>query len=209
VYNKGSRDTIPPFQNIYDIPNIGRESETYLRHITTNSLSARVTFLQGAPHEHNETIQAALEHPESLLPVQPLGIRFNTQIPPKHVLDTHTVRTSFGLQYAAIPIDMSGATPEFFDDGIEITLRKACDMFFPEDVALPILEGFRRRYELEKLPEMIPFTYSALFSVQRNAIERLPQTIWKRLWDASRAGDFATGFLFERVWLWLFGDSAS
>lgn len=215
VYNKGSPNTLPPFKNVYHVPNVGRESETYLRHICGSPLvagaphAARITFLQGAPHEHNETIQAALEHPEKLAPVQPLGIRFNTTIPPTQILDAHTVRTSFGLSYTVVPIDASGAIAGFFDEGIEKTLRAACDTFFPEDADVPILEGFRRRYQLPPLPDTIPFTYSALVSVERAAIERLPRDVWRRLWNASRAGDFATGFLFERLWLWLFGYSAT
>ena len=56
VYNKGNKiDGL----KTYDIPNIGRESQTYLHHIIENydNLSKYTVFLQGNPFEHDGNLK--------------------------------------------------------------------------------------------------------------------------------------------------------
>jgi hypothetical protein len=53
VYNKGNYD-IPIYFNIINLPNIGRESHTYLYHIITNynNLADKTLFIQGRISDH-------------------------------------------------------------------------------------------------------------------------------------------------------------
>jgi hypothetical protein len=56
VYNKGGEVEVPPRDNltIETLPNIGRESHTYLHHIVENydHLAAVTVFCQGKPFDH-------------------------------------------------------------------------------------------------------------------------------------------------------------
>ena len=55
IYNKGKNDFIPlPNWTVIELPNVGRESHTYLYHIVTNynNLADRTLFIQGRPYDH-------------------------------------------------------------------------------------------------------------------------------------------------------------
>jgi len=55
IYNKGENDlSLPKHYKIIDLPNVGRESHSYLYHIIHNysHLSDRTLFLQGNPFDH-------------------------------------------------------------------------------------------------------------------------------------------------------------
>ena len=55
VYNKGADDVPARFERIIKLPNVGRESHTYLQHILTNydNLADVTLFTQGAILGHN------------------------------------------------------------------------------------------------------------------------------------------------------------
>jgi len=55
VYNKGDSDTIPINFEYINLPNIGRESHTYLYHIIQNydNLADKTLFIQGNTKDHN------------------------------------------------------------------------------------------------------------------------------------------------------------
>ena len=60
IYNKGKDDLIlpeGPKYKIINLPNIGRESHTYLYHIVSNysNLAERTLFLQGDPYDDMQT----------------------------------------------------------------------------------------------------------------------------------------------------------
>lgn len=61
VYNKGKDDLVdlPANTELFKLPNLGREANTYLHHVTTNfdSLAEfdRIIFVQGDPFDHGGT----------------------------------------------------------------------------------------------------------------------------------------------------------
>lgn len=71
IYNKGTQGNI---ENSIKIPNVGRESETYLRYIKDNyyNLPETVVFLQGDPFPHCRTLVKQLKRYENE-PVYYLG----------------------------------------------------------------------------------------------------------------------------------------
>lgn len=62
IYNKGSND-IPSYYNYVNVPNDGREAETYLRYIIEHydSLNGHIMFCQGNPFDHMEKIVIGTE----------------------------------------------------------------------------------------------------------------------------------------------------
>jgi hypothetical protein len=54
VYNKGSSCTLPTRNKLRVLPNVGRESHTYLRYLVDNydSLPSLMLFVQGNPFDH-------------------------------------------------------------------------------------------------------------------------------------------------------------
>lgn len=58
VYNKGEDDIPDWVKNIIKLPNIGRESHTYLRYIVDNydNLPDYIAFLQGNPFDHSKEL---------------------------------------------------------------------------------------------------------------------------------------------------------
>ena len=69
VYNKG-KDNVNGIQ----LPNIGRESHTYLTHIINNydKLSDMTIFCQGDPFFHSPEIIKLIEKSDLFEPIQPL-----------------------------------------------------------------------------------------------------------------------------------------
>ena len=57
VYNKGKKnlDYLPDNFEVFDLPNVGRETHTYFHHVVTNynSLAKRTLLMQGDPFDHN------------------------------------------------------------------------------------------------------------------------------------------------------------
>lgn len=80
IYNKGE-DNIS-FPNVINVPNIGREAETYLRYIIDNyeNLPDNIIFCQGSPNGHYIDFNHLLvDFNENLLPkwrkkILPLGL---------------------------------------------------------------------------------------------------------------------------------------
>jgi hypothetical protein len=60
IYNKGEHLDYPTIE----IPNVGRESETYFRHIVENyeNLAPHTLFLQGDPFAHSATMLHNIKH---------------------------------------------------------------------------------------------------------------------------------------------------
>jgi len=61
IYNKGS--PINGYDNVINLPNVGREGHTFYTHIVLNydNLDDMTIFLQGNPFEHTKNIIAKLD----------------------------------------------------------------------------------------------------------------------------------------------------
>ena len=72
IYNKGKNNISNSF---IKLPNVGRESNTYLEHIMKNydNLANITIFCQGDPFEHNPYFIKLLKNINKFQPIQPLS----------------------------------------------------------------------------------------------------------------------------------------
>ena len=84
IYNKGKNNISNSF---IKLPNVGRESNTYLEHIMKNydNLANITIFCQGDPFEHNPYFIKLLKNINKFQPIQPLSYFYNNDTPPREI----------------------------------------------------------------------------------------------------------------------------
>jgi len=166
------------------LPNVGRESHTYLHHIVSNyDRLADVTFFaQGRTDDHcNDLPGVVLRHwtgvEDALLVRSPGGRR----------------RGMVGLGGWRIPLDEELRCGRWTEDGRALTARMFADLF--EDPPPP--------------GGTISFTAGAIFAATREAVRSRSVTFWRRcLAYVDREVNPLAGFAFERLWEPLFDAAA-
>jgi hypothetical protein len=212
IYNKGE-DLNISFNNLKNIKNVGREGGTYLYHIITNynNLTNKVIFLQGEPFTHNETVLFGVDNYEKTLDLQPLGLQYIKQfnIPPNDILEKYKNKTSYGLEYMNIYVnkDLDYCDPYYFED---LGIKRAKDSYnkmFPNCISL--MDNFleRSNFPLKLTTESVPFTWSGLFSVIGEKIQKFDISVYENLFKElisynSQGGE--NGYILERLWLYIF-----
>jgi hypothetical protein len=212
VYNKGL-DNISNFPNVIKLKNQGREGDTYLHHMIEqyDTLSERVTFLQGESLAHNDTILFALDNYEKMSDFQPLGLIWleYKKIPPKPILNKYKTVTDYGLEYLVIKINSNLDYIEdyyFFDIGI-INVKNG--YFKDYECESDIIGHFLGRCEIDikKQRDAINYSWSALFSMKRDRILMYNRDMYKRIKEQlvfthNQAG--SDGYVLEKLWSYFF-----
>jgi len=211
VYNKGI-DNISNIDNIIKLPNIGREGNTYLFHIINKyeDLKEKTVFSQGEPFTHNETFLFGIDNIEKTLSVQPLGLRYlkEINIPSSEYIEVYETTTNYGLVYLRACCDGDLIIPYFNDDGIN-HLKKTAKLHYPGYSNLDLVSGFFQRANFPYFKSItdIYFTYSGLFSVNKNKILKLDKYIYINLYNELTSLDSqggTNGYVLERLWLYIF-----
>jgi hypothetical protein len=215
VYNKGvSHVTVPSVPSIRMV-NIGREGHTYLYHIihNYNSLAKNIVFTQADPFPHNHSILCCIDAIEKTEPIQPLGYIYSDKIPSKELVELAGQKTKYGLQYLVADINRNlqivGPVP-FNDEGINQFILDHT-YIYPNQAEMTLIDAFLERAEF-KLPDSnsktIPFSFSGLFKVTSEIIEKHPVEAYVRLIEElvrihPQGG--LNGYILERLWLYIFG----
>jgi len=211
IYNKGREDLILDNSRgnitIIKLENIGREGNTYLRHIIDNydTLSSRVTFLQGDPFPHSPDILSLICMSKDFENIQSLSTWYFEHDPEKYYIEKH-LKYLNGARYAIYQIDKTGKFLEWKDglgiDGINRYKRenKCKDSF--------VYDHFLGRCNMEnKIKDIYPTIFCALFSIiKENIIANSKETyeiINRELLknDKLRGLD---GYILERLWYIIF-----
>jgi hypothetical protein len=214
VYNKGP-NFISSLKNIIKIENIGREGHTYLYHIIKNykNLNKKTIFCQGGPFEHNETLLFGIDNYYKTLDVQPLGLQYlkEENIPPIQLLKKYKNITDYGLKYLVVNVneDHDYCNDYFFPDfGVNNIITKYKEKF-PECKSL--VENFliRSNFPIVKQINKIRYTWSGLFSVTSDKIQKYDVTVYQGLINElisfnPQGGE--NGYILERLWLYIFED---
>ena len=184
VYYKGDVPCIPtgvPVHAIRKLPNVGRESHTYLHHISQHyhGLAQNVLFTQGAPLDH----RPARELYGEFLAGSPSGL-----YPP-------TPGASFAPTWTVKPSDVGGSIKESVgtDGG--------------SGGSGGIADWWARVFEKnEPFPGRLLVIWAAIFNVSRDRILRRPRAFYERA-IATVAHDVnpEEGHYFERSWGNVFG----
>jgi len=220
VYNKGKDDIDVPF---IQLPNIGRESHTYLYHIINNydNLANQTIFCQGDSIFHSpDFIDLINKHRKKFEPVQPLTAWYadvqehQLEIPPKPLLE-ETENLWFGKK-GRVHVEYKDNNfvtmyPYFYTDnwinklnmflkssyGIDNPLKFNVDRFRLKDVDLDYL---------------IPHCYAAIFSINKEAIMENSVDFYNNIMSIliydirnfSYNKKLDHGLYLERLWLVIF-----
>ena len=230
IYNKGEDNLKYKY---IKLPNIGRESHTYLYHIIENydNLTELTIFSQGDPFFHSPHFLKLIKNRDLFEPIQPLTAYYSPSfedannkskkiiiekefiregLPPKRVLDI-----SKELWIKNIPIyveyyDNNGVVryPDFYHDFFItgfISYLKYRKIKFKS-----FTKFVKDRYKLNniKLDELIPMSYAAIFAVKRNIILQRSKefyiNILNILLEDKEKYNIDSGLLLERLWLSIF-----
>lgn len=164
-------------QVINGIENVGREAETYIRHIVENydDLAERVIFTQARFSDHCTSLPQLLAGHKR--PRVGLDMGLND-----------TITSRFGSRdgkycYKGLDVAMSG-----------YTLGKFCERFMPR----PLLASELRH---------VHWPINGIFMTTRDQIHKNPKELYVRLWNESNLRREQTpdsAFLMERLWFFLF-----
>jgi hypothetical protein len=202
-------------QNVVNLPNVGREGNTYLSHIITNYdniISERTIFVQASPFEHNPTILFGIDNHDKHEEVQPLGLQYLVEknIPPHEVLDKFKVKTDYGLEYLVLHCNTDLLVEEYSTE-FPITFlfdkqrerysrdRSLVECFFNRAAFTPVKK---------QVGSNIRFFFCGLFSVTKNKILKYDRDAYCRLNEVllKDVGDRIDGYILEKLWLHIFED---
>ena len=222
VYNKGANDIDVPF---IQLPNVGRESHTYLYHIIHNydNLADQTIFCQGDSIFHSpDFLDLINKYRKKFEPVQPLSLRYWTEDVPPHYESNPPIPTieatknlwfdknaRFHVEY--MNNDFVTIYPyHYFDNAIKLYIEKNKLLY---NIKNP-LEFNVERFLLKDvdLDYLIPFSFSGIFSIDRkpildNSIDFYNNIMSIILYDTRNIvpnKKIDHGYFLERLWLVIF-----
>jgi hypothetical protein len=208
VYNKGEPfDTNDVLDNlsvkIIQLPNIGREGDTYAQHIRSryDSLADYTIFLQGDPFPHSPYLINLLNKPPNTLKnYESFSLKYSEKIPPPNLIkNDETVREQTFSTWTMNSI-------EFHDAGT-VLFWKGYLKFFGLEPGTNVLQHFFDRIGLKHLvpneTKTSLFAYGALFGVSKNTIRRHPLVVYEKIIE-NVGLDSSIGYILERGWRLLF-----
>lgn len=218
---------------IIELPNVGRESDTYLHHIIKNydNLADLTIFTQAAPHIHSPDFSNLLKHYKDFEGFQCLTDRYLTQygipsqeyLEEKHVKDKHLN----GCKCAA-PLSSSRflQSINYFDIGtlniyvnalkkfglIDKNIQNKNQLFkaLNERSNANIIEvflnkcGITPKFNGGKIPSIYFYCTSACFGVKKDRILQNSLENYENL-KKFNLEDGVIGYLIERSWTFIFG----
>jgi len=202
-------------QNVVNLPNVGREGNTYLSHIITNYdniISERTIFVQASPFEHNPTILFGIDNHEKHEEVQPLGLQYlrEKNVPPREIVEQFKVKTDYGLEYLVLHCSDDLLTEEY---STEFPIKFLFDIQRERySRHRPLVECLFNRAEFmptkKQVGSSIRFCFCGLFSVSKNKILKYDRDSYCRL-NEVLLKDFDNsidGYILEKLWLHIFED---
>ena len=220
VYNKGKDDIDVPF---IQLPNIGRESHTYLYHIINNydNLADQTIFCQGDSIFHSpDFLELINKHRKQFEPIQPLTAWYRPDsleslyfsIPPKPFLEKTKNVWIKGCQIHVNYVDNDFVTryPYFYHDEGSVKFININKELYNIDNMLKFnVERFRlKNINLNKL---VPIFFSALFSVNKEVIRENSIDFYNNIMSiliydvrSFKGINIDHGFALEKLWLLIF-----
>jgi hypothetical protein len=226
IYNKG--DVIINNINkaqIIPLPNIGRESHTYIYHIVKNynNLADTTIFCQGDSIAHSPDFINLLKNIKYFEPVQPLSLYYCTdkfpplyvEVPPKQLFDKttnlHINNNKVHVEY--IDNDFITQYPYnfYYDYNMEQTIIQSKELYNTNNLLEFLIERFNiKNIDTQKL---IPMCYSAIFAISKEAIcdnsddfyNNILNNILYEITLNKNSGKLEhrhfLGYLLEKIWL--------
>ena len=223
VYNKGKDDIDVPF---ISLPNIGRESHTYLYHIINNydNLADQTIFCQGNPifFHSPDFINLINKHRKKFQPVQPLSLRYwaedeaphyesNPPIPTIEATKNLWFDKKSRVHVEYMNNDFVTIYPyHYMDININNLIKKFKSSYGIDNPLKFNIERFRLK-DVD-LDYLIPFSYAGILSVNKEAILENSVDFYNNImsiliydirnFTANKKMDH--GLFLERLWLVIF-----
>ncbi|MCT4634826.1 MAG: DUF3431 domain-containing protein [Rickettsiales bacterium] len=192
IYNKGENNIISqPNWNIVQLPNIGRESHTYLYHIISNynNLADRTLFLQGNPYDHKN---------ELYLPL----IRYKTRIFGNISNKCRNIIARCGDSFSSYIKSYYRRDPDRLDDQSSYLKTHPHYIGFREGIENDNLQNFIDKILKRKLPNntVIGWAMGAQFAVDKEVIMIHNKQYYKNLINIFERSNQEEGYFFEKSW---------
>lgn len=202
---------VPDRSIVSNIPNIGREADTYLEHIINHydDLADMTIFCQGDPFPHSPDFLNLLKHTAAYSSVQPLTDRYLdvSKIPPKHILETHTHDHLCGSRVYVAPICFKNfAVIDYHDHGGYDVYENTANHFNFEN-GTNVMEWLMKTngFNIHKpIPSIGYFCYAAIFAVKKESILQHPKSAYVNLKNMIASANPLFPSAMERMWLQLF-----
>jgi hypothetical protein len=218
VYNKGpqldDKSILGRINQLTTLPNVGRESDTYLAHLQhglTKDDGEWTIFTQGDPFLHSpDFLKLIATRGVEWNPVQPLTASYNTaiQVPPKFICDIEVAEWPNGLRVRTALLSL----PTLAGLGNYDHSKFGPD--YVKNHGLPagwnVTGHFLELCGMSELAEKAwrsyvgQFAYGAIFAVRKDHLGKIPGHCLPAM-RVLAAGPPVHGFIFERLWLHLFG----
>lgn len=222
IYNKGPDDIDFPF---VPLPNIGRESHTYLYHIINNydNLADQTIFCQGDPISHSpDFINLINKYRTKFEKVQPLSIRFWPEGVPPHyepIPPSPTIEATKNLWFsknARVHVEYMDNNfitlypYHYYDSGIDIYIKHNKLLYnFKNPLKFNVERFLIKDVDLDYL---IPFSYSGIFSINKQAIldntidfyNNIMSIVLYDIRNIAPNVKIDHGYFLERLWLVIF-----
>ena len=201
IFNKGETlDINHPKIFIEDVKNIGREGETYLSYIINNynHLPENIWFLQANPFDHSPdftyllTIEAIKNYNYDF---QPLSYYYN-----KTVYNPINDKSSYILGNKVIQYCVDKNTQQI--EGVHKHFDREHQKKV-ERLGNDYIDNLCNKINIEKPKQIIPFTWGALFYVNKEKLTQYSVEVFKKLREEllnknDQGGD--EGYALERFW---------
>ena len=202
IYNKGKENISYPFTQI---PNVGRESNTYLYHIIKNynNLSKNTIFCQGNPFDHCPKFIKLLKHVHKYEKIQPLNSTLDIDESLRNLSYITINDEKIHIDYVnndfipCYPIYWYNMNFENYIDDIK-KMYKTNNVYKYYQKKLN-LNMFDSKY-------LIPINYAAIFSVHKSLILKNSIQFYKNMNKVLlETTKFDLGYIYERLWMIVFG----
>jgi len=220
VYNKGPDDIDVPF---IQLPNVGRESHTYLYHIINNydNLADQTIFCQGDSIFHSpDFLDLINKYRKKFEPVQPLTAWYcdkidrQLELPPKPVVEATKnlwIDGKARIHVEYMDNNFVSIYPYFYTDIMVIKLVEKFKSVYGIENALKFNVD-RFRLKNVDLDYLFPVSYAAIFSINKEAIQDNSVDFYNNIMSILiydiRPGIFDKpmdqGLFLERLWLVIF-----
>lgn len=222
IYNKGKPLTACNFKRpvvIINVPNVGRESETYLRHIIKNyddSLADYTIFCQGEPFAHANNFERVLKNIKEFIKTFPdyhmvpftNGWILDKNMPPKDIYERVKITLPMSLEDIFIDTQSTRTLqPQYYYDTGIYTVYNEYMQYHKLPPGVNIMHHYLSQagagHIIPEHVDLFPIFYAALFMVKREQIQKNDLSVYERMWQLNCENSLY-GFLTERVWLLLF-----
>jgi hypothetical protein len=226
IYNKGLDDikNIPSNANIFKLPNIGRESHTYLYHMIENydKLADKTVFCQGDSIFHSPDFLKLLKSTKYFEPIQPMSAYywpdneapFYFSNPPKPVLEKTKNLSVNGCKVHVEYLDNEFITQypyHYLEHSYNRFIAKNKEVYKVDNMLKFNVERFRlKNISLNKL---IPICYAGLFCVNKEVIRENSVDFYNNImsiliYDVREnfiyGKNLDHGLFLEKLWLLIF-----